>query len=196
PAADAGRMITDSEDPMSTMTLTQESLSDYAILSGPARDAVLEICDRLERILVASPAADPAWDAGIGVDDDALVSLAALALCDAIDPYLDLLSRELGYASSAPWRAASRLFHDRLDGLIDLSPLAARCYRKPLGYAGDFEMMNMLYRNESLGETLFGRALSRIILDSDGGRAVPNRGHYLASQNRATGTRNEAARPH
>jgi hypothetical protein len=36
---------------------------------------------------------------------------------------------------------------------IGLSPLAARCFREPLGYAGDFEMMNMVYRNDSLGGT-------------------------------------------
>ena len=51
-------------------------------------------------------------------------------------------------------------------------PFAARCFHKPLGYAGDFEMMNMLYRNESLGDTLVGRSLSRVLLDSDAGQAV------------------------
>src|SRR5712691_7869766 len=67
----AGRKITNSEDPMSPLTLTLESQSDYAILSEPVRDAVLEICDRLERIRAARPAIEPTWDAGSGVDDDA-----------------------------------------------------------------------------------------------------------------------------
>ena len=53
--------------------------------------------------------------------------------------------------------------------------IAARFFHKPLGYAGDFEMMNMLYRNESLGDTLFGQALSRVILDCDAARAVRHR---------------------
>ena len=137
----------------------------------------------------------PVRDAGTGVDDDALVSLAALALRDAIDPYLDQLERELGYLRSTPWRAASQFFHDHIGSMIDLSPLAGRCYRKPLGYAGDFEMMNMLYRDESLGDTLFGRALSRIILDTDAAQAVRNRVHYLAAKIRATIARCEPGQP-
>jgi extracellular factor (EF) 3-hydroxypalmitic acid methyl ester biosynthesis protein len=51
------------------------------------------------------------------------------------------------------WRVASRYFHERFGALVDLSPFAARCFREPLGYAGDFEMMNMVYRNDSLGGT-------------------------------------------
>jgi len=180
---------------MSLSTLTLESQADYEVLSATARDAIGEIGDRLLRVHAAGPAVEPVWDAGIGVDDDALVSLAALALRDAIDPYLDLLERELGYAPATPWRTASQLFHDRIGGLIDLSPLAGRCYRKPLGYAGDFEMMNMLYRNESLGETLFGRALSRIVLDTDAAQAVRNRVHYLADKIRATVGRSSAGQP-
>ncbi|HET7016806.1 MAG TPA: hypothetical protein VFI65_22985 [Streptosporangiaceae bacterium] len=180
---------------MSLSTLTLESQADYAVLSEPALDAIGEIGDRLLRVHGAGLAVEPVWDAGAGVDDDALVSLAALALRDAIDPYLDLLERELGYAPVTPWRVASQLFHDRIGGLIDLSPLAGRCYRKPLGYAGDFEMMNMLYRNESLGDTLFGRALSRIVLDTDAAQAVRNRVHYLAGKIRATIARREPGQP-
>ena len=180
---------------MSPLTFTLESQTDYAILSAPVRDAIGEISDRLHRVHAAGLAVAPVRDAGIGVDDDALVSLAALALRDAIDPYLDQLERELGYLRSTPWRAASQVFHDHIGSMIDLSPLAGRCYRKPLGYAGDFEMMNMLYRNESLGGTLFGRALSRIILDTDAAQAVRNRVHYLAAKIRATIARCEPGQP-
>ena len=119
----------------------------------------------------------------------------ASALRDAVDPYLDLLRREIGFAAPAPWRAASRYFHDRFGTLIDLSPVAARCFHKPLGYAGDFEMMNMVYRNESLGETLFGRSLSRVLLDSDAGQAVRHRVRYLAAKIKAAAARVGPHRP-
>jgi hypothetical protein len=139
-------------------------------------------------------AVEPAWEIEAG-HDDALVSLVAFAIHDAIDPYLALLGRELGFDRPAQWSAASRFFHARFGELIDLSPLASRCYRKPLSYAGDFEMMNMIYRNESLGETLFGRALSRIVLDADGGQAVRNRVNYLTEKIRATIARSEPGQP-
>jgi extracellular factor (EF) 3-hydroxypalmitic acid methyl ester biosynthesis protein len=45
--------------------------------------------------------------------------------------------------------------------------------------------MNMVYRDESLGRTLFGRSLSRVVLDSDAGRAVRHRADYLIGKIKA-----------
>ena len=49
--------------------------------------------------------------------------------------------------------------------------------------------MNMIYRNESLGHTLFGQSLSRVVLDSDAGRAVRHRAQYLTEKIEAAVTR-------
>src|SRR5262249_11145669 len=137
----------------------QESQSGYTILPEPVRHAVLEIGDRLPGLREALRPAAPAWvgDLGTGGSPESLV---APALRDAVDPCLDVLSREIGFTAPAPWRAASRYFHDRFGALIDLSPVAARCFHKPLGYAGDFAMMNMAYRNDSLPAPLFPRTLT------------------------------------
>jgi len=168
--------------------------SGYAILPEPARHAVLQIGDRLHGLQEALRPAEPAWGADPG-SDGTFESLVVPALRDAVDPYLDLLRHEIGFAAPALWRAASRYFHDRFGTLLDLSPVAARCFHKPLGYAGDFEMMNMIYRDESLGDTLFGRALSRVLLDSDAGQAVRNRVHYLAGKISAAVARSGPRRP-
>jgi extracellular factor (EF) 3-hydroxypalmitic acid methyl ester biosynthesis protein len=159
----------------------KESHLGYAILPGPARHVVLEIGDRMQSLEAALGRAEPARDADRRTDDTS-EPLVASALREAVDPCLDLLSREIGFPSPTLWRAASRYFHDRFGTLIDLSPLAARCFRKPLGYAGDFEMMNMIYRNESVGDTLFGRSLSQVILGSDAAQAVRNRVKYLTNR--------------
>jgi hypothetical protein len=172
----------------------RDTQSGYAILPEPVRHAVLDIGDRMHRLQEALRPAEPACSGGLAADGTS-ESLAASALRDAVDPYLDVLSREIGFAAPAPWRAASRYFHDRFGTLIDLSPVAARCFRKPLGYAGDFEMMNMVYRNESLGDTLFGRSLSRFLLDSGAGQAVRNRAPYLAGKITAAAARGGPHRP-
>src|SRR5215469_5852182 len=172
----------------------KQSQSGYTILPEPARHAVLEIGDRMQGLREALRPAEPAWDRDARTDGTS-ESLVASALRDAVDPHLDLLRREIGFAAPAPWRAASRYFHDRFGTLIDLSPVAARCFHKPLGYAGDFEMMNMVYRNESLGETLFGRSLSRVLLDSDAGQAVRHRVRYLAAKIKAAAARVGPHRP-
>jgi hypothetical protein len=53
----------------------------------------------------------------------------------------------------------------------------------------------MIYRNESLGGTLFGRSLSRVLLDSDASRAVRQRAHYLVAKIAAAATRGGPLRP-
>jgi hypothetical protein len=172
----------------------RDTQSGYAILPEPVRHAVLEIGDRMHGLREALRPAEPAWSGRLATDRTS-ESLGASVLRDAVDPYLAVLSREIGFAAPAPWRTASRYFHDRFGALIDLSPVAARCFRKPLGYAGDFEMMNMVYRNESLGDTLFGRSLSRFLLDSDAGRAVRHRAPYLAAKIKAAVARGGPHRP-
>ncbi|MGD0675949.1 MAG: hypothetical protein ABSC94_11050 [Polyangiaceae bacterium] len=79
------------------------------------------------------------------------------------EPFLDAL-REL--------HAMSKDFDDRtasvgrgyastmLMPLLTTCPLMRRAYEKPLGYAGDFRMMELCFATEPLGDGLFGRFLS------------------------------------
>ncbi len=62
------------------------------------------------------------------------------------------------------------------------APFASRAYFKPRGYAGDYEMMNHLYRNELVGKTLFDQCMHKYFIDEPAGQAVKNRGHYLFSK--------------
>jgi hypothetical protein len=196
PTASAGRAACPADPAHIAAALAgfRQSQSGYAVLPGPARHAVLEIGDRMHRLREALRPAEPARGGDRGTDGTP-ESLVAAALRDAVEPCLDALQREIGFAAPATWRTASRYFHDRFGALIDLSPVAARCFHKPLGYAGDFEMMNMVYRNESLGDTLFGRSLSHIVLDSDAGHAVRHRARYLADKITAAAAHSGPGRP-
>jgi extracellular factor (EF) 3-hydroxypalmitic acid methyl ester biosynthesis protein len=72
-----------------------------------------------------------------------------------------------------------------LPAFIDESPFFRRCYRKPLGYAGDYEMMNMVYEDHFAGDTLFGKAINAFGCRIRAAQAVINRIPFLA-QNVAT----------
>lgn len=172
----------------------EESQSSFAILPESARYAVLELGDRMRGLRGALRSFEPGCEGVPGIDC-ASESLIASALRDGVDPCLGALERQIGFAAPSTWRVASRYFHERFGALVDLSPFAARCFHKPLGYAGDFEMMNMIYRNESLGATLFGRSLSRVVLDSDAGRAVRARAHYLVENIEAAAAHGGRHRP-
>jgi extracellular factor (EF) 3-hydroxypalmitic acid methyl ester biosynthesis protein len=59
------------------------------------------------------------------------------------------------------------------------STLFERAYTKPLGYAGDFEMMNIIYRNEYEGKDIFSQVMNKVDCDSSAARAVRNRREYF-----------------
>lgn len=55
------------------------------------------------------------------------------------------------------------------------SPWVRRAREKPLGYPGDFELMNGLYGNHFTGPTLFGKALNMAFVSVPAARAVQER---------------------
>lgn len=63
--------------------------------------------------------------------------------------------------------------------LIRLSPLLRRAHDKPCGYAGDYEIMNMLYRDHAEGESLFAKVLNLYGAQEGAARANINRIAYL-----------------
>jgi extracellular factor (EF) 3-hydroxypalmitic acid methyl ester biosynthesis protein len=67
----------------------------------------------------------------------------------------------------------------QLNPYLKQSPFLRRALEKPLGYAGDYEMMNMLYREPAEGETLLGRALNLCFTDEPAAQANKNRIQYI-----------------
>ena len=63
--------------------------------------------------------------------------------------------------------------------LMLCSPFAYRAFTKPLGYAGDYEMVNMMLGNPYEGGSLFAKILNRVFLSIDPVQAHRNRIDYL-----------------
>jgi hypothetical protein len=72
-----------------------------------------------------------------------------------------------------------RFVRDQLHEYFLLCPFLHRAYHKPLGYAGDYELMNMLYRPESEGDTLFAKVLNTRYKREPAARATINRIGYI-----------------
>jgi extracellular factor (EF) 3-hydroxypalmitic acid methyl ester biosynthesis protein len=66
-----------------------------------------------------------------------------------------------------------------LNPYLKQSPFLRRALEKPLGYAGDYEMMNMLYRNPLEGESLLGKALNVCFTEEPAAVANKNRISYI-----------------
>jgi extracellular factor (EF) 3-hydroxypalmitic acid methyl ester biosynthesis protein len=78
---------------------------------------------------------------------------------------------------------AHQVFAKRqLHPLLLCSPFFYRCYSKPLGYAGDYEMVNMMMRNPCEGGSLFAKVMNLWFLQQPPVQAHRNRIDYLAEQ--------------
>ncbi len=74
---------------------------------------------------------------------------------------------------------AFNFFREQMRSVIYQSPFATRTLKKPRGYAGDYEMMNLIYRNQDMGATLFGRCMERSFLICPEPEAVRERAKYI-----------------
>jgi len=59
------------------------------------------------------------------------------------------------------------------------SPFGHRTYQKPIGYAGDYEMMNMIYRNQPEGSALYEKLIHLLLVSQWPAESVRNRVAHL-----------------
>lgn len=72
-----------------------------------------------------------------------------------------------------------QVFHEEIYPYFEGADLVRRAYEKPRGYAGDYEMMNQIYRNGFEGLDLFGRILHHYIANENSGESVKYRKPYF-----------------
>ncbi len=104
----------------------------------------------------------------------------------------ELLGRFEQEASQVPDSLATshKVFARReIHPLILCSPFIHRTYTKPLGYAGDYEMVNMMLRDPWEGSNTYAKIINGIVIQSDGARAHRNRIDRLLEYLTAEATR-------
>lgn len=115
--------------------------------------------EQIEMGLAALPSAEQTARARGGVRE----------LVQTVSPILNnlFLKFELA-AKNVPkeQRAAHAIYARRqLHPLLLCSPFLHRVYRKPLGYPGDYEMVNMIVRDTAEGSSVFSRLINQWILE-------------------------------
>lgn len=73
-------------------------------------------------------------------------------------------------------------FRKQIWNYLMCSPFSARANLKPRGYAGDSEMMSMIYANEYLGDSTFGKIMHKHPLEHPTASAVRNRRRMIANR--------------
>lgn len=111
---------------------------------------------------------------------ETLKDLAFNALFDELNRYYDRFSVLVSRFDDPKKHYIHReFFQKRLHSFLCRSALFRRSVTKPLGYAGDYEMMNIIYRNTFEGEDLFSQILNKVDCEGIAARAVRNRRTYL-----------------
>lgn len=105
-------------------------------------------------------------------------------LYETVRPRLSEMFQRLETATQAlrPDQKASHWAFARqeLHPLVLCAPFCHRAFVKPLGYAGDYESVNMILRNQMEGSTTFARIINAYFLRIDVSEAHRNRIQKLA----------------
>lgn len=92
------------------------------------------------------------------------------------------VAKEIGEAEVAVHKSYVRR---ELHPIVLCSPFLFRTYTKPLGYAGDYEMVNMMLRNPYEGSSAFAKLLNFALLNTEPVVAHRNRIDYLVEMLRS-----------
>lgn len=100
----------------------------------------------------------------------------------SVSPLLEKFE-ETARAIPREFQSAHRIYIKRfLHPVVLCSPFIHRTFQKPLGYAGDYEMVNMMLREPCEGGSMFAKILNVFFLRTAPVRAHQNRITYLVQQ--------------
>ncbi len=132
--------------------------------------------EQVEMGLAAAPAAGRAAFEHEVIDGLAQSVVPAL---NALFEKFELLAADVPEAQ----RAAHQCYVRRqIHPLLLCSPFAHRTYRKPLGYAGDYEMVNMIIRDPQEGGSVFAKMLNVWFISQPPAEAHRNRIKFLGAK--------------
>jgi extracellular factor (EF) 3-hydroxypalmitic acid methyl ester biosynthesis protein len=100
-------------------------------------------------------------------------------LLPSIAPLLEQFERTAGEIVPELQPVHRSYIKRQIHPLILCSPFTFRTFQKPLGYAGDYEMVSMMLRDPYEGSTMFAKMLNRIFLETAPVVAHRNRISYL-----------------
>lgn len=122
----------------------------------------------------------------LGAGAAPLKNRLAQELGTAILPSIDALFAKFEHLANAlepGIRAIHRVYvQRRLHPMLMCAPFVHRTVTKPLGYAGDYEMVNMIARNRAEGESLYAEVVNLWFVRQAPAAAHRNRLKYLTQR--------------
>ena len=104
------------------------------------------------------------------------ISPNIIPLINGLFERFEIIAKKLGEET---YPAHRNYIQRHLHPIVLCAPFAHRAYQKPLGYAGDYEMVNMMARNSLEGASLFAKIFNVWLIQQGSAAAHRNRLTYL-----------------
>ena len=108
-----------------------------------------------------------------------LVDIVKRIVAKYMDQAFSKLNKIVACFTLAEHTLHRNYFQRNLHPLLLHSPFVSRAYFKPLGYPGDYQMMNMIYGDHNQGDSLFAQLINRYSCSAPAARAVEGRVPFL-----------------
>ena len=153
--------------------------ADYKLLVADMQSFFMDLrlwLDQVELGIRSSPSADRVRLERELAEEAAQPVIGPLnILFEKFEPIASKLADELKPAHRSYMRR-------QLHGWVLCAPFAHRAFYKPLGYAGDYELVNLMARNAPEGASLFAKVVNTWFLREAPAQAHRNRIRYLVDQ--------------
>ncbi|MCE3255475.1 MAG: class SAM-dependent methyltransferase [Rickettsiaceae bacterium] len=124
-----------------------------------------------------------------GYNDEELINKISEPLLSNLAGLLFGFEVEAKKIDKSQLNVCKRFAQTELHPLMMQSPFAHRTFSKPLGYAGDYEMVNMMLRNPYEGETIYAKLFNLFLLKAGPAEAHRNRIDILLEKIKETAIR-------
>jgi extracellular factor (EF) 3-hydroxypalmitic acid methyl ester biosynthesis protein len=153
--------------------------SDYKLIVADMQSFFMDLrlwLDQVELSIRSSPSADRL------LLERELAEESALPVIDSMNALFEEFEA-VASRIEEPLKPAHRSYMRRqLHAWVLCAPFAHRAFYKPLGYAGDYELVNMMARNLPEGASLFAKVVNTWFVRQPPAQAHRNRIRYLVEQ--------------
>jgi extracellular factor (EF) 3-hydroxypalmitic acid methyl ester biosynthesis protein len=163
---------------VSSLTTSFLAKLDATSLSGETSKTFFSAVERFKSLLIQ---ADGEALKNGGQVPEATALTAERAFLDFCRVIHDTIGGSSAVSSSVKTELGARLQREMLPFIL-LTQTTERFYSKPRGYAGDFQTIEMIYRNRPAGTKRIGPLLDRCFLSSAIATAIRNRRVLLAKE--------------
>lgn len=182
PAAQVAHLAEDFHTLIAEWSKVEQVSPELKVLVSDMHALLTDLRRWLERVELSIRSAPPQERQGFEQSTVDQINSMIRSLSEKIFQEFEVIARKVDEEAAPVHRAYTRR---QLHPLVLCAPFLHRTFQKPLGYAGDYEMVNMILRNTIEGSSLFAKFIHSHFVAMPPAEAHRNRVTYLTEMLRA-----------